>query len=89
MATKRRRGATDGAEPVARQRFNVRLHPESYERLMIHCLKAGKRPGRFLDDLIGDHCKDWKVQVNHPALSKGSDRLDGAGDVSRAAMSVA
>jgi hypothetical protein len=56
----------DAAAPK-RKRVNVRIDDEAHEVLMVHCLKAGLRPGKFLSGLIKNHCKEWNIH----ALPKG------------------
>ena len=61
------------------QRLNVRVSPRSYERLLIHAIKAKQSPGELIDSLIRANLKQWKVQANNPASGKKRDRpkIDG------------
>jgi hypothetical protein len=83
MATikRSRRGGVDDISTATR-RLNAQLREDSYERLLIHCVKARMEPGQYVSNLIDDHCKTWRVQVNSVVRSVGDDRLDPAGDVS-------
>jgi hypothetical protein len=91
MATKdakQRHGANDAAAPPV-TRLNVRINPEAHRRLMIHCVMAGKAPGAFLERLIEDHCRTWKVQENSHGRVKADDRPDLAAGVSVPMSNVA
>jgi hypothetical protein len=60
LAGKRRRRATDAEV----QRLNVYISPDAHRRLMVHAVYEGLSPGLFVERLIEDHCKSWKVQAN-------------------------
>lgn len=57
---------------------------ESYRRLVVHALYAGKSQGVFLQELIDANCRDLRVQVNTPRgrpSDESMDRLEIAGHV--------
>jgi hypothetical protein len=54
----------------------VFIDPDAYERLMVHAVKARLSPGLFVEKLINNHCKDWKVQVNSRSKGQSDDRPD-------------
>jgi hypothetical protein len=66
VARNRRRRASDATVC----RLNVFIDPDAYERLMVHAVKAKLMPGLFVEKLILDHCKDWRVQDNTAAKSR-------------------
>jgi hypothetical protein len=59
-------------------RLNVFIHPDAYERLMLHSVKARLTPGLFVESLINTHCRAWKIQANgsRRAASVESDGLE-------------
>ena len=82
MATKRRQGVNDAGN----QRLNVRINPSAYQRLQIHCVMDGVSPGAFLEKLINDHCRSYRVQVIGSARVMTDDRLDAAEHVNPPAL---
>ncbi len=88
MATKQRRGVKD-VETQPRQRLNVRVLETTYERLLVHCIKAKKQPGEFLDGLIEANCKEWRVQANPSSSVVQPDRRDIADELSVMATNAA
>jgi hypothetical protein len=50
--------------------------------LMLHSLMAGLSPGLFLERLINEHCRSWRVQANSRGSTVPNDRLDLPGCVS-------
>jgi hypothetical protein len=82
MPATKRRGVTD----VESQRLNVRLDPAAYQRLMIHCVMGGIQPGKFIENLINTHCRDWRVQANRVTPI---DRLDLDASVSQGEIAAA
>jgi predicted DNA-binding protein len=63
MKAKRRTGVND-ANAQEKRRVNVRLAPETYQRLGVHSVMSGKTPGEILDELVNKYCRDWKVSAN-------------------------
>jgi hypothetical protein len=75
MPTTKRRGVNDASDNGA-QRLNVRIDPGAYQRLMIHCVMSGMQPGKFLENLINSHCREWRVQANRSVPVGTDDRLN-------------
>jgi hypothetical protein len=85
VAGKRRRRASDAEV----QRLNIFINPDAHRRLMVHSVMSGLSPGLFIEKLIFDHCRTWKVQVNPHGKSKEEDRPNSADDVSQAEITAA
>jgi hypothetical protein len=83
MATKQRKGVAD-ARGGESQRLNVRIEPDAYQRLMVHCVMSGLQPGKYLESLINAHCREWRVQAIKGASNTHDDRLDSGAHVSLA-----
>jgi hypothetical protein len=82
VAGKRRRRASDAEV----QRLNVFIDPDAHKRLMVHSVYEGLSPGLFVERLINEHCKTWKVQTNAPRKGKKGDQVDSGapdGDIDR------
>lgn len=62
MAAKRSKGVVDAAASD-HTRVNLRLTTEAYRRLNVHAIYAGMTPGRLVERLITEHCRDIRVQV--------------------------
>jgi hypothetical protein len=75
MPAPRRRGVADASDSNA-QRLNVRIDPAAYQRLMIHCVMSGTQPGKFVENLINAHCREWRVQANRSVPVTADDRLE-------------
>jgi hypothetical protein len=88
MAATKRRGVSDATDATA-QRLNVRIDPSAYQRLMIHCVMSGMNPGKFVENLINAHCREWRVQANRTAQLTTDDRLDLTSDMNLGNLAVA
>ncbi len=86
--TKPRKGANDATTPTV-QRLNVRIKPDAHQRLMIHCVMSGLAPGAFLEKLIENHCRTWRVQENPSTRGTTDDRLDLSDHISSPALAGA
>ena len=53
---------------------------------MIHCVMSGLAPGAFLENLIRQHCRTWKVQENSNGRGTADDRLDLAASVNQVGL---
>lgn len=84
QATNARR-KNDGEEPIVKTaKLSASIGIESYRRLVVHALYAGKSQGAFLQELIDTHCRELRVQVNTPRGRPSDDvddRLEIAGSV--------
>jgi hypothetical protein len=76
VAGNRRRRASDAKVC----RLNVFIDPDAYERLMVHSVKAKLMPGLFVEKLINDHCKAWRVQENTTAKSRRAVEMSASGE---------
>ena len=47
------------------QRVNCKITPESYERLLIHAIKAKCNPGELIDSLVKDHLRALEGPGQH------------------------
>lgn len=72
MAAKQRKGVADAES----QRLNIRLSPDAYRRLGVHAIMGGMTPGKLVEALINQHCREWKVQANSSARVTTDDRPD-------------
>jgi hypothetical protein len=88
MAQPKRRGVNDAGD-IEAQRLNVRLSPAAYQRLMIHCVMSGTQPGRFIENLINAHCREWRVQANRIGQATADDRLEAASELNLAGTAAA
>lgn len=84
MAAKKRQGVSDAPAPKGK-RLNVHIDPDAHERLSIHAIKSGKKPGQIVQDLIEAHLKAWRVQKNPDV---GTDRLGSVAAPSPASLAV-
>jgi hypothetical protein len=75
MAAKQRQSVPDTTDAES-QRLNVRIDPDAYRRLMIHCVMSGQQPGKYIESLINSHCREWRVQAIRSAQATSDDRLD-------------
>jgi hypothetical protein len=75
MATKKTRSVGD-AQAAATLRLNVKIDADSYERLMIHCIKGKKNPGQLITGLINQHLREWRVQANTAITSASAAITD-------------
>lgn len=82
MAAKRRQSVSDAES----QRLNIRISPDAYRRLGVHAVMAGMSPGRLVERLITDHCREWKVQANRAALVTPDDRPETDASVTLATL---
>jgi hypothetical protein len=78
MKATRRQGVVT-ATKSAKQRVNLRIDVEAYERLLIHAIKSKQEPGEIVTALIDAHLRTWRVQQNPSArvMSSGSVEPDG------------
>ena len=83
VAGKRRRRAADAEV----QRLNVFINPDAHKRLMVHSVMKGLSPGLFIEQLINDHCREWRVQANGPSRAKTDDRAESTAGVNSPAPS--
>jgi hypothetical protein len=75
MPATKRRAVSDASDSMS-QRLNVRIDPAAYQRLMIHCVMSGSQPGKFIEQLINAHCREWRVQANRSASVPSDGRLE-------------
>lgn len=84
MAAKRSKGVVD-AGTSDHTRVNARLSHEAYRRLSVHALMAGVTPGKYLERLITEHCREWRIQSNP---SGNNDRLTAVESASQATLAA-